>query len=194
MQGSPVMWDRECNIWGQKCDHFCSNLTRGGFFLDSTNSPTQQTRLRRGRYTAGMELARLPLLGPQRMVFVVLPGAFHRPRGKVLQARRRPAAKAPGMTAARRFSAPPAVPEVRSPAPIALLPARLGGGAHSSSRSRSSGEDSSWAPGRAAFQRVCRSMPAGCAGRGAGSAHDAQGPETRPGWQTLGERDNFRES
>lgn len=141
-----------------------------------------------------MELARLPLLGPQRMVFVVLPGAFHRPRGKVLQARRRPAAKAPEMTVALRLRAPPAVPEVRSPAPGALLPARLGGGAHSSSRSRSSGEDSSGAPGRGAFQRVCTSMPAGCAGRGVGDAHDARGPEIRPGWRMLGERNNFRES
>lgn len=192
--GLPVMWDRECEIWGQKCDHLCSDLTRGRFFLDSTKSPTQLARLRRGRYAAGIELARLPLLGPQRMVFVVWPGAFHRPRGKVLQARRRPAAKAPEMTAARRFSAPPAVPEVPSPAPRALLPARLGGGAHSSSRSRSSGEDSSGAPGRAAFQRVCTSMPAGCAGQGAGGAHDARGPETRPGWRTLAARDNFRES
>ena len=113
--GSPVMWDRKCEVWGQKCDHLCWDLTRGRFFLDSTNSPTQQARLRRGRYAAGMELARLPLLGPQRMVFVVLPGAFHRPRRKVLQARRRPAAKEPEMTAARRFCAPLTVPEVRSP-------------------------------------------------------------------------------
>lgn len=67
------------------------------------------------------------------------------------------------------------------PVPRALLPARLEGGAHSSSRNRSSGEDSSRAPGRAAFQRVCTSMLAGCAGRGAGDAHDARGPETRPG-------------
>lgn len=63
-----------------------------------------------------MELAGFPLPGPQRMVFVVLPGAFHRPRGKVLQARRRPAAKAPWMTAARST-----VPEARSPRVLSAL-------------------------------------------------------------------------
>lgn len=184
--GSPVMWDRECEVWGQKCDQLCSLLTRGILFLDSSDSPTQLARLRRGRYTAGMELARLPLPGPQRMVFVVLPGAFHRPRGKVLQARRRRAAKAPEMTAARRFRAHPA-PQGPVPGPGALLPARLGGGAHSSSRSGSSGGDSSGAPRRAAFQRVCTSMPARCAGvrePGSGGARDARGPETRPRWRT----------
>lgn len=46
--GSPVMWDRECEVWGQKCDHLCSNLTLGELFLGSRDSPTQLARLRRG--------------------------------------------------------------------------------------------------------------------------------------------------
>ncbi|KAL6033594.1 hypothetical protein STEG23_025102 [Scotinomys teguina] len=64
------------------------------------------------------------------------------------------AAKASGMTAARRFLARSTVTEARSPESGVPLPARLGGGAHSSSRNRRSGGDSSGAPGRAAFQRV----------------------------------------
>lgn len=114
-RGSPVMWDRECEIWGQKCDHLCSDLTRGRFFLDSTNSPTQQARLRRGAVCRGEGVGPAPSPGPPTNGIRFLPGAFHRPRRQVLHARRRLAAKEPEMTAARRFCAPPTVPEVRSP-------------------------------------------------------------------------------
>lgn len=188
------MWDRECEVWGQKCDHLRSALTRGGLFLDSRDSPTRLARLRRGRYAREDGVGPAPSPGPPTNGIRCLAGAFHRPRRKVLQARRRPAAKASGMTAARLFGARSAVPEARSPECEGPLPARLGGGAHSSSRSRSSGGDSSGAPGRATFQRVCTSMPAGVRGPGSGAhaMHRDQGHG--PGGGRRGERDNFRES
>lgn len=62
--GLPVMWDRECEIWGQKCDHLCSDLTRGRFFLDSTKSPTQLASLRRGAVRRGDRVGPAPSPGP----------------------------------------------------------------------------------------------------------------------------------
>lgn len=113
-----MKWDRECEAWGQKCGQLCSDLIRGTLFLDSSDSPTQLPVRGGGGTPDGIELARLPLLGPQGMVFVVLPGAFHKPRGKVLQARRRRAANLPEMTVEKRFRAHPAVPKTRSAVPL----------------------------------------------------------------------------
>lgn len=182
--GSPVMWDRECEVWGQKCDHLCSGLTRGRLFLDSRDSPTRLARLRRGRYARGDGVGPAPSPGPPTNGIRCLARCIPQAKGESSAGSEEAGGESvwddSGPAAPRAFYCPRG-PVPRGPSALTCAARRRRPQQQQKQEQRRGQQRGA---GARSFPAGVYVHASGARGPGSGGALDARGPGTRPGWRT----------